>query len=149
MFKKLFLVFLGIAIATSVACASPVNKTLIAETQLDDDPTSVTSSTFNIQDYKKVGFVVKYDETEVGNSVSITITLDVSYDGSNWIDAYFYDWAGGTTLQTSEAPASDGWYWCWFDPDWSLPPYVRMVIAATNSDADDLATVTAYLVGLK
>ena len=149
MWKKLFLVALMLIFMAGVAWASPVNLTFVAETQLDDDPTSVTATYRNIQDYKKVGFVVKYDETEAGNSISVAVSLDVSYDGTNWIDAYFYDWAGGTTLQTSETLSSDGWYWCWFDPDWSLPPYVRMVIAATNSDADDLATVTAYLIGLK
>jgi len=147
--RKALLVLLASLLFCWPAFASPVNKTLISETQLDDDPTSVTATARNVQDYKKVGFVVKYDETEVGNSVSVSISLDISYDNSNWIDASFYDFAGGATLQTSESLTSDSWYYCWFDPDWALPIYIRMVIAATNSDADDLATVTAYLVGVK
>lgn len=127
--------------------ASPINKTLISETQLDDDPTSVTG-TYNVQDYEKVAFFVEYDETEVGNSISIAITLDYSYDNTNFVTGYFYDLAGGTTLQTSETLSSDGWYYLWLSPDWQIT-YVRVTITATNSDADDLATVTAYLIGLK
>jgi len=146
--KKVFLALLGILLATSLVFAAADNKTIISSTTLDDDPTSVTSSTFNIQDYEKVAFFVSYDETEVGNSVSIAITLDVSYDGSNWIDASFYDYGGGTTFQTTESLTADGWYVCWFEPDLNVP-YVRMVITATNTDSDDLAVVTAYLAGVK
>jgi hypothetical protein len=130
-----------------IAWASPVNKTLISETQLDNDPTSVTG-TYNVQDYSKVAFFVKYDETEVGNSISIAVTMHFSYDNSNWVTGYFYDMAGGSTLQTSETLSSDGWYYCYLDNKWQIP-YVRMTITATNSDADDLATVTAYMIGTK
>ncbi len=150
--KKLFLTLLGIMFMTSMALASPVNKTIIDETQLDDDPTSVTSDTVNIQDYKEVGFWVKYDETEVGNSVSAAVTIDISYDNSTWLDVYFYDVAGTGTAQTSETISADGWYYCAL-PNSYLPigsiVYARMVITATNTDADDLATVTGYLVGNK
>lgn len=152
MFKKVAVLLLALMLIGGVAFASPVNKTIISETQLDDDPTSVTSSTVNIQDYKKVGFWVEYDETQVGASVSAAVTLDVSYDGTNWLDVYFYDIAGTTTAQTSETISSDGWYYCAL-PDAYLSagtiPYVRMVITATNTDADDLAVVTAYLTGIK
>ena len=137
--KKLFLTFLSFA--------GPVRKTIIAETQLDDDPTSITG-TYNIADYKKVAFFVKYDETEVGNSISIAVTLDISYDGTNWIDASFYDYDGGTTLQTSETISSDGWYYCYFNP-YVQTIHVRVAIAATNTDADDLAVVTVYMVGIR
>jgi len=151
--KKLFLSILGIVLATSLIFAAqaeavPVNKTMIAETQLDNDPTSVTSSTFNLQEYSKVGFFVKYDETEVGETLSAAVTLDISYDGTNWVDASFYDYAGGATLQTSETISADGWYYCWFNPDLNAP-YVRMVITATNTDADDIILATAYIVGIK
>ena len=149
MFKKLLLIFAMVALMTGPVLASPVNLAFIPETQLDDSPTSVTATARNIQDFKKVGFMVKYDETEVGNSVSIAITLDISYDGTNWVDAYFMDGAGAVTPQTSETLSSDGWFHCWFDTSWSMPPYVRMVITATSTDADDLATVTAWIVGLK
>lgn len=146
--KRLIILLLAFMLIAGVAVASPVNKTIIAETQLDDDPTSVTSDTINIQDYQKVAFFVKYDETQVGNTISAAVTLDVSYDDTNWVDASFYDYAGGATLQTSETISVDGWYLCWFNPDLNVP-YVRMVITATNTDADDLAIVTAYMSGIK
>jgi len=150
MFKKLFLALLGIAIATSVAFASPVSINLIAETQLDDDPTSITG-TWGVSDFEKVGFWVEYDETEVGNSISVAVTMHFSYDNTNWVSGYFYDLAGGLTTQTSETLSSDGWYFCWLNSIIGnpMPTYVRLTITATNSDADDLATVTAYLVGVK
>ena len=148
MFRKLFLILTLLIFVPSMCFAGIVNKTIIAETQLDDNPTSVTSSTFNIQDYDKVAFFIKYDETEVGNSISIAVTFDTSYNGSDWVDASFHDYAGGATLQTSETISSDGWYYCWFDPDLSIR-YVRAVITATNSDTDDLATVTAYMIGTR
>lgn len=145
--KKVWLVVLVVLLMGSVAFASEANRTMITETQLDDSPTSITG-TWNVQDYKKVGFFVDYDETEVGNSISIAITMDFSYDNSNWVTGYFYDLGGGTTLQTSETLSSDSWYYCWLDTDWSFP-YVRVTITATNTDADDLAVVIAYLVGIK
>lgn len=147
MFKKLFLAILGIAIATSAVFASPVNKTIITGTQLDDDPTSITG-TYGIQDFQNVGFFIKVDETEVGNSVSVAVTMHFSYDNTNWVTGYFHDLAGGATLQTSETISGDGWYYCWLNPDWKIP-YVRVTLTATNTDTDDLATVTAYLVGTK
>ena len=145
--KKALLVLLASLLFCGVAFAGPKNITIIAETQLDDDPTSVTG-TWNISDFKKVGFFVDYDETEVGNSVSIATTAEFSYDNTTWVTGYYYDFAGGTTLQTTDSLSGDGWYYFWLDPDWQLL-YVRITITATNTDADDLATVTCYLVGLK
>lgn len=148
--KKLFLVLLACCFIWSQAMASPVNKTLIAETQLDDDPTSITG-TYNVQDYEKVAFWVEYDETEVGNAISIAITFDFSYDNTNFVTGYFYDLAGGLTTQTTESLSSDGWYYCWLNSSIGnpMPRYVRMTITATNTDADDLAVVTAYMSGNK
>lgn len=141
------LLIAGLLALSPIAYAGVDNRNIIAETQLDDDPTSVTG-TWRIADYERVAFFVKYDETEVGNSISIAIGLTYSYDGTNFVTGYFYDFAGGSTLQTSETLTGDGWYYCWIDPDWQIEQ-VKMTITATNSDSDDLATVTAYLVGLK
>jgi hypothetical protein len=146
MFKKLVLLLAFLLIA-GVSWASVDNKTIIDAVQLDDDPTSITG-TYGIQNYNKVGFFVKYDETQVGSEVSAAVTMHFSYDNSNWVTGYFYDLGGGTTLQTSETLSSDGWYYCWLDPNWQIP-YVRVTITATNTDTDDLATVTTYLVGSK
>jgi len=147
MIRKLVLAFLVCLFMTGQALAAPISKTIIAETQLDDDPTSVTG-TWNISDFKKAAVFVDYDETEVGNSISLAVTMSYSYDNTTWVTGYFHDLAGGATLQTTETLSSDGWYYLWLDPDWELL-YIRLTLTATNSDADDLATVIAYLVGYK
>lgn len=122
-----------------------IDSVQIINTTLDDDPTSITG-TRNIADYGKVGFYVVYDETQVGNSISVAVTLHVSHDGTNWITGYFYDFAGGTTLQTSETLSSDGSYVFWL-PAALQVPYARVTITATNSDADDLADVDCFVTG--
>ena len=127
--------------------ASTQYRTIINAAQLDDDPTS-TTGTWNVGDFDKVAFFVDYDETEVGNSISMAVTMHFSYDGTNWVTGYFYDFAGGTTLQTSETLSSDGWYYCWLNPDWDMR-YVRVTVTATNSDADDIVSVSCYLIGSK
>jgi len=146
--RKFLLTFLACVLFASQVFAGPENVTIITETQLDNDPFSATSSTFNIQEYDKLGFFVKYDETEVGGGVNVNVTLDISYDGTNWVDALFYDYTGALTPQTSENLASDKWYYCWFDPDMNAP-YVRMSIDSVFTDVDDIAKVTAYMVGTK
>ncbi len=150
--KKLIFVLLACLFLTSQAFASPVNKTIIAETQLDDSPTSATSSTINIQDYKEVGFWIKYDETEVGNSISAAVTVDISYDNTTWLDVPFYDVAGTTTMQTSETISSDGWHYLALPINYypaGTIIYVRVVVAATNTDTDDILLITGYLTGNK
>lgn len=145
--KKIFLSLIGLMFFAGTVFGAQVNRTLIAETQLDDDPTSVTG-TWNIQDYKKVCFLVKYDETQMGLPVNATITMHFSYDNTNWATGGFYDIAGSTTIQTSENISSDSWYYCWLDSAWSIP-YVRMTITASDTDSDDIVAVTAYLIGEK
>ena len=142
--KKILTVLSILLMVASMASASQVRETLIASTTPDADPTSVTGSV-NIGEAERVAFFVTYDETEVGGGLSVAITMDVSYDGTTWLDASFYDYAGGATLQTSETISADGSYYCWFNPDMAIPQ-VRMVITATGSDADDTADVVAYIV---
>jgi len=128
----------------TTASANQVRSTLIASTILDADPTAV-NGTSNIGDAEKVAFFVTYDETEVGNSISLAVTMQISYDGTTWLSASFYDYAGGATLQTSETISADGSYYCWFNPDMAIPQ-VKLILTATNTDADDVATVVAYMV---
>jgi hypothetical protein len=127
--------------------ASQVRETLIAETILNADPTSANGATY-IGDCQKVAFFVTNDETEVGNSISAAVTMQISYDGTTYQSASFYDYAGGSTLQTSETISGDGSYYCWFNPDLTVP-YVKLILTATNTDADDIAAVTGYIVKLK
>lgn len=123
------------------------NRTIIAETQLDDDPVAITG-TWNIADYKKVAVWIDYSEVEVGGGLSVAVTVDYSYDNTTFVSGYFYDFAGGSTLQTTETISADGWYYLWLDTDWQIP-YIRVTLTATGSDVDDIATVIAYLVGQK
>lgn len=141
-FLSLFLILL--LCASPVFAARTVTETLISSTTLDNDPTSVSGSKL-VKSADKIGVFVTYDETEVGLSVSLSVTVDISWDGSTWLDASFYDYAGGSTLQTSESLTADGNYYLWFNRD-VVAPYVRVVLAATNTDADDVAVVSAKLI---
>lgn len=124
---------------------SPSSSTPISAVTLDNDPTSYTSAAIALNGAQRVGFYWTYDETEVGNSVSGALTLEVSPDNSHWFSANFYDVAGGATLQSSESLTGDGSYICWLDPKMPFG-YVRVKITATNTDADDvvLTSVSAY-----
>ena len=126
------------------AARTSVN-TIISATTLDVDPTSASGS-MKVGSADKLAFFVSYDETEVGG-ISASVTVDVSYDGTNWSDASFYDYAGGSTLQTSETLTADTAtdYYFWFNSDLAVP-YVRVVITATGSDADDTAIVSAKII---
>ena len=121
-----------------------ITQRVISDT-LDADPTSASSSITKVTSADKIAFFVTYDETEVGGGLSVAVTVDVSWDGTTWLDASFYDYAGGSTLQTSETLSGDGNYYLWFNSDLAVP-YVRIVLTATGSDADDTAAVTAYMI---
>ena len=120
------------------------SATIIDAVTLDDSPTETTSASIDIRQYKRVGFMWTYDETEVGNAVSGTLTIEISPDNTNWFSAPFFDTAGGATPQTSEALSDDGSYVCWLDP--ALPfGYVRVTIAGTNTDADDTILTSVFI----
>lgn len=147
MFKKFILALLMIGFLASQVIASEINETLISATLLDDSPTSATAAT-NVQNFKKIGFWVSYDETQVGASVSLTVAITVSYDGTNYVTGSFYDVAGGATAQTSETISGDGWYFFWLDANWPYK-YVTVTLTGNNTDADDTASVACYIVGMK
>lgn len=148
MFKKLILAVMAVFLSAGVVFASQVNSTIIDGVTLDDSPTLVTSDTIFVQDYKKVGFFVNYDETSPYTSVSGAVTTEYSYDGTNWITGYFNDFAGGSTLQTSETISSDGWYYLWIDPDLDIP-FARVIVSGTNLTSQDTILLSTYLVGEK
>lgn len=146
MFRRIgLIVLLAAFLLTGVALAGQVLTSQIVDTTFNAVTTTVNSTATLVQGYDKVAFFVKYDETEVGNSISAAVSLQISYDNSNWLAASFYDYAGGATLQTSETISADGYYYCWFNKDLCVP-YVRMVVTATNTDADDVLDVDAYIV---
>jgi len=145
--KKLIFILLACLFITSQAFAGEVNETLIATTLLDDSPTSATGEAY-IQDYKKIGFWVSYDETQVGASVSLTVAITVSYDGTNYVAGSFMDVAGTVTPQTSETISSNGWYFFWLDANWPYK-YITVTLTGNNTDADDTASVACYIAGVK
>lgn len=140
--KKLlaFLLAVGLVACPARSFAGSAQNDMIEPTLLDDSPTSITGARF-IGGAERVGFFVHYDETQVGNSISLAVTCHVSDDNSTWIAGSFFDFAGGATLQTSETISADGDYFFWLDPNISAP-YVRITLTATNTDADDTALVS-------
>jgi len=136
---------IGFLFLASTAFAGNFKGEIIATTVLNSDPT-IVSGTMHVEDATDLTFFVTYDETEVGNVVSAAVTLLVSYDGTNFLAANFYDYAGGSTLQTTETLSTDGRYYFVLDPN--VPaPYVKVTITGTNTDADDTVAVTCNVFG--
>ena len=147
--KKYFLAILAVFIIAGTALASQITQTIKEETELK--PTlgmTATSDTVYLQDYKEKSIFVKYDETDLGAVISGAVTYEVSYDDSNWLSANFYDYAGTTTLQTSETISVDGWYYLTPNPS-VLAPYGRVKVACTGCAATNDTLVTVYFVGNK
>jgi len=142
MFKKI-LVLLAVLMMLSAPCFArdAFKGTVIAETRLDADPTSVTSSGVDVSQYDKVAFWVTYDETESGGGVSMDITLEISYDNVTWLSAKFYDYTGAATLQTTENLAADASYYFYWNRDLNIP-WARVKCVGNATDADDLIDVT-------
>lgn len=142
--KTVSFLFLALLFAVQAYAGTVKAPTIVASTLLDDSPTSASGSV-DVRGADKVAFFVTYDETEVGNSVSAAVTLQTSFDGTNWLAASFYDYAGGSTLQTSETISADGRYYFWTNRD-LVTPYYKVIITGTNTDADDTALVQADMV---
>ena len=137
---------LVILMALCLVCGPVMAKdafygSVLAETRLDDDPTEITSDGIDVSQFDKVAFWVTYDETEDGGGVSGDITLEVSYDDSTYHTANFYDYTGGSTLQTTENLATDADYVFWMDKDFTVR-YARVKCVGTATDANDLIDVT-------
>ena len=152
---KLLIGFLFIAlVGFSLPSYAAQDVQLIVENEIfDDDPIEYESGIINIRGFKKVGFLVKYDETEVGNSVSLFLNLAIyptQTIGSHpfLASGFFYDFAGGTTLQSEQTITDDGQYYFWIPEDVAYP-YVEIRARAINTDTDDLVSLTIYRIGEK
>lgn len=143
--KKLLVALLaaGLMLGSFGTALAGTQKIQIINQLLDDDPTSITGVR-NTENYDRIAFFVDYDETDSGGLVSIAITVDISHDGTNWIDADFSDF--GAAGETTETLTDDGHYFCWLDNAMHIP-YVRLSIVATGTTAVELADVDGYLVG--
>jgi hypothetical protein len=151
MFKKLFLTVLGILLAVNFAFASGVNKKILSETQLTNATNTTYTGPIYIQDYNKVGFLVTYKEFGTVATANVTVNLTGSYNGNESTDsfsAYFYDTAGGTTLQSTEVITANSTYNLYVDQNWGIP-YINMTFWAQGVNTTTTANVTAYIIGQK
>ena len=142
--KFLAVLFVMLLMCGPAFAARTSVSTLIASTDLDAAPTSVTG-TAKVGSADKIAFFVTYDEAETGGGLSVAVTLTVSPDNSTFLAASFYDYAGGSTLQTSEVLSADSNYVFWVNPDLAMP-YVKVTLTATGSDVDDIATVSTKII---
>jgi hypothetical protein len=141
--RFLILALLVLFLISGVAVAGRVEKTELMDETFNASTTAANSTAANTGGADKVSFFVNYAETEVGGGVSARIELEISYDGTNFYNARFFDYEGGTTLQESETISADDGYFFWID-EATCPPYARVVVNAYNTDADDLLDVEAY-----
>lgn len=140
--RKLLMVVMLVALLAVPAYAEMDRRTALAATALTKGESDQTVTIYT-GDADKLAIFVDYTPTATV-AENIAVTLDVSYDGTNWVDANFYDYAGGTTLQTSETLSADGWYYMAWDPNVAAP-YVRVaVIGDTDWTDDSGATITIY-----
>ena len=142
--KRLGLLIGLLLVLPCLAHAGHTNNTLIPNTTLNDITTAV-SGTALIGDAERAAFFVSYDETDAGAQESVAVTVLVSYDGVTYQSASFYDYAGGSTLQTSETLSADANYYFWFNHD-LVVPFVKVTLTATGSDATHTAIVNCFMV---
>lgn len=143
--RKVVIALALLALLAGHVYAGTMETTIISQ-QLDDNPIQKFSDNIYVGDCSRVGFFVVYDETEVGNSISALI--DVTYNPTSTVgtpaSGYFYDFAGGSTLQTAETITADGEYFFWM-PDTPIQ-YVQVRVKGINTDTDDILNITVYMI---
>ncbi len=140
--KKLLMALMVVAMLAVPAHAEMDRRTVLAATTLTKSE-SDQSVTIYTGDMDKLAIFIDYTPTATV-AENIAVTMDVSYDGTNWVDANFYDYTGGLSLQTSETLSADGWYYMAWNP-YVAAPYVRVaVVGDTAWTADSEATITIY-----
>ena len=126
------------------AHAGQMLNTILAATTLTKG-TSDQTVTLATNGMRKLVIFVDYTP-DAAVAENLTFTLDVSYDGTNWVDANFYDFSGGATLQTSETLATDAWYYAYWENRLSVP-FVRIRVVGDSSwDDSSGAEITLYTV---
>ena len=149
--KRFLFMLLVLALLGGTAYAGTVSQEILAETTLDDTAGCCHTRAVNVQDYSKVAFFVVYDEVDLGAALSLTMYLQISYDGVTWTNTSFNTYNIGSaqaTVQSVETMACPRIYYCWIDRDLTIPQ-VRLVFSAVGEDATHIATVSASIVGIK
>lgn len=148
--KKLILVItLMVALLAGPVYAGTDVNTVIAETVMSQTNPSIRSGTLNISGADKVSFFVHANTN--ADSVSAQVTVEMSADGITWLQAQFKDFAGGTTLQSSQDDMNDNYY-LWLDGDIITAPYVRIGINMMNptlldvNGTEDEATISVQII---
>jgi len=148
--KKLLVALLvfGLMLGSfGTAQAAGSDKIHIIDETLNTTTTSITGIC-DTSNYTALAFFVDYDEADVGDDISVAVTIHISHDATNFISYSWYDIAGTTTLVTSETLSADANYVGWFEVLKYLP-MVRITITATGADADSTAAVDAYICGIR
>ena len=142
--KKWILALSLILLLALPAHAGQMRKTIIAETALTKGASEATV-TLSTKGVDKMAVFFDY----VPNSVEIIdITFDISYDGTNWMDANFFDYTSSAvpTWQETEALATEVWYYAYWN-DIPPAPYLRVhIIGDTWTTTNSSATITVYSV---
>ena len=138
--RKWILTVLAVMLLVSPCWAGHATREIIAETALTKSVSEATVTLYTA-DTQNMTFFVDYTPL---NNESLTVTFDVSYDGTNWMDAKFKDYTGGDTLQTSESLTADAWYYTYWLNELSVP-YVRIHMIGATWAAGSSATVTVYI----
>ena len=141
MIKKLVLVLAILALLIAPVEAGSSVRRVIPATDLTKG-NSETAITLATRGMEKLTVFFEYSQN---GTVPLDITFDVSYDGSNWLDAKFYDYTGGATLQTSEQLTSDTWYYAYWINELKAP-YIRIHTIGNTWTTNSTATITVYVI---
>ncbi len=147
--KKLLLGFFILMLPLAV-CASPIDITIIDGITFNGTTTDTMSSVVSIADLTNPTFYVLYDE-DAGDSsgTAVTITAEVSNDGSNWMTASWFDFSGGpASFQTSESISVDTNYVGWLEKAANYP-FFRLSAASSGSAATSTAVINSFMRGVK
>lgn len=124
--------------------------TVVAGDTLDDSPTATYSTTLTNAGYERIMFFVHYDETDPGTDTTVTLTIDSSFDNSNWReDIGFYSATAPSTVITSllscTGASDDDNEAVIIDAKESAPYYrVQFTGTGTAAGGTDQVVVNAY-----
>ena len=142
--KKLFLALVLIAVLCAPAVAGDSFRgNLVASTEFNGLVSSVTGSAIPIADFVRVAFWSTLSAAGNATPVTVDVTVDVSFDGTTWIDASFFDFGGGSTLQTTEQILDGASAIGWFDNRGFNARFMRVVGSGSGSTTDTTVNFTS------
>jgi len=137
--KKLMMVSLVLAFLAGHCYAGTSLRTVLEDEKMTTANT-YTEVDFSAESAKRVAFFITCDSSYATSGVTLEVSPQFSIDGTNWVAGYFYDHAGGTTLQASDdlhLPYGDGSYLMWLEE--AVPfKYIRMGIGLDGTAEGEL-----------